>query len=82
MTAADGGLENCFYRVRFDKTTGAITSIFDRQLNVELVDQAAPHKFNEYLYERYETPKVKNPSKWYRVQSAQFTARPARFRQK
>ena len=70
MTAADGVLENYFYRVRFDKTTGAITSIFDRLLNVELVDQAAPHKFNEYLYERYETPDVKNPSKWYRVQSA------------
>jgi hypothetical protein len=72
MTAENDLLENRFYRVRFDKTTGAITSIFDKELNVELVDQAAPHKFNEYLYERYETPDVKNPSKWYRVQSARL----------
>ncbi len=70
MFADNGLLENRFYRVRFDKKTGAITSIFDKQLNAELVDQAAPHKFNEYLYERYETPNVKKPSKWYRVQSA------------
>ena len=53
MTADNGLLENRFYRVRFDAATGAITSIFDKQLKVELVDQAAPHKFNEYLYERY-----------------------------
>ena len=70
MTADNGLLENRFYRVRFDAATGAITSIFDKQLKVELVDQAAPHKFNEYLYERYETPNVKDGSKWYRVQSA------------
>ena len=41
-------------------------------MNVELVDQAAPHKFNEYLYERFETPNVKDGSKWYRVQSAKL----------
>jgi hypothetical protein len=70
-TASDGReLENRFYRVQFSPTTGAITSIFDKELNVELVDQAAPHKFNEYLYERFETPKAKDGSKWYRVQSA------------
>ena len=72
MIVDSGRLENRFYRVRFDQTTGAITSIFDKQLNVELVDQAAPHKFNEYLYERYETPKVADGSKWYRVQAAQL----------
>ncbi len=58
LTADNGLLENRFYRVRFDAATGAIASIFDKQLKFELVDQAAPHKFNEYLYERYETPKV------------------------
>ncbi len=70
--ADDGRLENRFYRVQFDAATGAIASIFDKELNVELVDQAAPHKFNEYLYERYETPNVKDGSKWYRVQSAKL----------
>jgi len=68
--AGSGLLENRFYRVRFDAATGAITSIFDKQLQVELVDRAAPHKFNEYLYERFETPRFADGSKWYRVKSA------------
>ena len=66
-------LENQFYRIAFDPATGAITSIRDKQLDVELVDQGAPQKFNEYLYERYESPQART-SKWYRVQSAQLAA--------
>ena len=54
-------LENRYYRVVFDAATGTITSIRDKQLDVELVDQTAPHKFNEYLYERFETPDTKDP---------------------
>jgi hypothetical protein len=71
MTAENGVLENRFYRVQFDATTGAITSIFDKELKVELVDQSAPHKFNEYLYERFETPDFKIASRWYRVEKAE-----------
>jgi len=66
-------IENRFYRVAFDAATGAITSIRDKQLDLELVDQSAPHKFNEYLYERYESPQART-SRWYRVQSAHLTA--------
>lgn len=72
MTVSNGLLENRFYRIQFDKTIGAITSIFDKELKAELVDQTAPHKFNEYLYERFETPDAKVPSKWHRVQSAKL----------
>lgn len=64
-------VENQFYRAEFDER-GAIKSLRDKQLNVELVDQAAPHRFNEYLYERYETPDRKVASKWYRVESAEI----------
>jgi Glycosyl hydrolases family 38 N-terminal domain/Glycosyl hydrolases family 38 C-terminal domain/Glycosyl hydrolases family 38 C-terminal beta sandwich domain len=70
LTSAATRLENKHYRVAFDPSTGAITSIRDKQLDVELVDQSAPQKFNEYLYERYETAQART-SKWYRVQSAQ-----------
>ncbi|HOX55743.1 MAG TPA: glycoside hydrolase family 38 C-terminal domain-containing protein [Candidatus Paceibacterota bacterium] len=70
LAAAPASLENGFYRIAFDRASGAITSIRDRQLGVELVDEGAPHKFNEYLYERYESPNART-SKWYRVQSAQ-----------
>ena len=73
LTSAATRLENRFYRIAFDPATGAITSIRDKQLDVELVDQSAPHKFNEYLYERFESPQART-SKWYRVQSAQMSA--------
>ena len=71
--SAGTGLENRFYHIAFDPAIGAITSIRDKQLDVELVDQSAPYKFNEYLYERYESPQART-SKWYRVQSAQMSA--------
>jgi hypothetical protein len=67
-------LENSFYRVEFDEAAGAITGLRDKQLGVELVDRTAPHKFNEYLYERFETPDVNQPSTWHRVQSAEVRA--------
>ena len=72
LKSAATKLENSFYRIQFDEATGAITSIRDKQLGVEMVDQNAPYKFNEYLYERYESPQART-SKWYRVQSAQMS---------
>ncbi|MDT8070267.1 MAG: polysaccharide lyase family protein [Terriglobia bacterium] len=43
-------LENRYYRVALDAASGAITSIFDKQLGKELVDQKSPYKFGSYLY--------------------------------
>jgi hypothetical protein len=63
-------LENRFYRLQFDPSTGVITSIQDKELNQELVDSSAPHRFNEYLYEHFEASNPAVPSKWYRVASA------------
>ncbi len=68
------GLENRFYRVAFDPDSGAITSLFDKELNVELVDRSSPYKFNEYLYERLETnDQAQVTSSWHRVKSAQLS---------
>jgi hypothetical protein len=75
LTSAATGVENRFYRIAFDANTGAITSIRDKQLAIELVDSSAPQRFDEYLYERYESPQART-SKWYRVQSAQVTVCP------
>jgi alpha-mannosidase len=51
QSRADGNiLENRFYRVTIDPGTAAITSIFDKQLNRELVDATSPYRFGEYLY--------------------------------
>ncbi|MCX6377210.1 MAG: glycosyl hydrolase-related protein, partial [Armatimonadetes bacterium] len=50
--AADGTpvLQNRFYRLEFDKLTGAVKSLYDKELNLELVDPKAGHGINEYIY--------------------------------
>jgi hypothetical protein len=71
--SSEAVLENRFYRVAFDRASGAITSIRDKELQLELVDSSAPYRFNEYLYERYETPVLLDGPKWHRVTSATLT---------
>jgi alpha-mannosidase len=43
-------IENNYYRVEADAATGAVKSIFDKQLNRELVDSNSPYGFDQYLY--------------------------------
>ena len=43
-------IENRFYRVEVDPETGSIKSIFDKQLNREIVDESSPYRFGQYLY--------------------------------
>jgi hypothetical protein len=43
-------IENSFYRVRLDASSGAIASIYDKQLGRELVDESSPYRFNQYVY--------------------------------
>lgn len=43
-------IENSFYRVVVDRPTGALKSIFDKQLGRELVNASSPYRFNQYLY--------------------------------
>ncbi|MGO8797167.1 MAG: polysaccharide lyase family protein [Candidatus Sulfotelmatobacter sp.] len=43
-------VENQFYRITLDPSSGAIASIFDKQLGRELVDASSAYKFGEYLY--------------------------------
>ena len=45
----DNILENKYYKITFDKDSGAITSIFDKDLKRELVD-STNYKLNEFLY--------------------------------
>lgn len=70
---AGNRLENHFYRLAFHPQTGALTSLQDRELGVELVDQAAPHHLNEYLYERFEQTAGGLAPVWHRVESAQIS---------
>ncbi len=46
----DPVIENRFYRVKVDGNSGAVASIYDKQLQRELVDAQSPYKFGQYLY--------------------------------
>ena len=43
-------IENAYYRIEVDPEAGAIKSIYDKQVNRELVDRSGPYRFNQYLY--------------------------------
>jgi alpha-mannosidase len=43
-------VENSFYRIIVDPESGALKSIYDKQLQRELVDVNTPYKFGQYLY--------------------------------
>ncbi len=43
-------LESPYYRVALDSASGAVKSIFDKELNKELVDATSPFRFDQYLY--------------------------------
>ncbi len=43
-------LESPYYRVQLDSETGAVRSIYDKQLQHELVDRQSPYRFGQYLY--------------------------------
>jgi alpha-mannosidase len=49
-TQNDLTLDNSYYRVTLDPSSGAVKSIFDKQLNRELVNQNSPYRFGQYLY--------------------------------
>ncbi|MDR1789409.1 MAG: glycosyl hydrolase-related protein [Opitutaceae bacterium] len=43
-------MENPFYRVELDAESGAVGSIWDKELGRELVDRKSPYKFGQYVY--------------------------------
>ena len=43
-------LENRYYRITLDVESGAVRSIFDKELGRELVNASSPYRFDQYLY--------------------------------
>ncbi len=43
-------VENRFYRITVDPESGAVRSIFDKELNREVTDTGSPYRFGQYLY--------------------------------
>jgi hypothetical protein len=50
QAASEGKLENQYYRVALDPGSGAVKSIFDKELNKELINPSSPYRFDQYLY--------------------------------
>jgi len=46
--------ENAFFRIRLDRSRGAIASLVDKRSGRELVDQKSEYGFGQYLYERFD----------------------------
>jgi len=44
------GMENSYYRIELDPSTGAVRSVFDKELGRELVDLKSDFRFGEYCY--------------------------------
>ena len=44
-------LENSFYKLAVDSKTGAVTSLFDKEMNLELVDQNSKWELGQFIYE-------------------------------
>ncbi|MGH9343701.1 MAG: glycosyl hydrolase-related protein, partial [Terriglobia bacterium] len=43
-------IENQYYRITVDPASGAVLSIYDKELGRELVDRRSPYRFGQYLY--------------------------------
>jgi len=44
-------LENEYYKISIDKTSGALSSLFDKALNLEIVDSRNPWKLGQLIHE-------------------------------
>ena len=67
-TIAGSVIENEFYRVQLDPSSGAVLSIYDKQLRRELVNRQSPYRFGQYLYVTGgdRTPNGRLLQSWYR----------------
>ncbi len=50
QTVSTPMLESPYYRIELDPSTGAVRSIYDKQLQKELVNRSSPYRFGQYLY--------------------------------
>lgn len=50
LAADESVLENAHYRLKIDRTTGAVRSLLDKNLKLELAEQGAPYGLSQYVY--------------------------------
>jgi alpha-mannosidase len=60
-------LENTFYKMEIDPLTGSITSLYDKELKQELVDQQSSWDLGQFIYERITQGRDFNPDRFKRT---------------
>ena len=50
QTESGDVMENASYRIVLDPESGAVKSIFDKQLQKDIVNSSSPYRFDQYLY--------------------------------
>jgi len=63
IVVSETSLKNRFFRVTLNPQTGAIESIYDKELGRELVDKEAPHKLNQFIARWVQSGKEESPKK-------------------
>jgi alpha-mannosidase len=61
LQVGEHALENRYYRIELDPESGAIASLYDKELQREWVDSAAPHGFNQLVVRSSQTGEVNVP---------------------
>ncbi|HDI00653.1 MAG TPA: hypothetical protein ENF74_06695, partial [Firmicutes bacterium] len=61
IRVGDMTVENRFFKVSLDPETGAINSIYDKELGREIVDGNAPHKLNQFIARWAESGREEGP---------------------
>jgi alpha-mannosidase len=63
VVVGENSLENRFFKVTLNSQTGAVESIYDKELSRELVDKQAPHKLNQFVAKWVQSGKEESPKK-------------------
>lgn len=61
VSVGENSLENRFFKVTLDPATGAIASIYDKELSREIVDQDSKDKLNQFVVRWAQTGKREGP---------------------
>ena len=59
-------LESPYYRVELDPASGAVRSVYDKELQREMVDQQSNYRLGQYLYVTDANPVNNQHMTWYR----------------
>jgi alpha-mannosidase len=62
LVITGNSIENRFFKVALNPQTGSVTSIYDKELGMELVDKNAPHQVNQQITRWVKTGKEESPT--------------------